>query len=154
METPFTLPGFEGRRLVYRSAGFIMPAQILVDGVAMPRKGRVFTLKNDSGQSVDVRAKSFFDPIPALESGGLTIQLAPPLQWYEYCWAGAPLILIILGGLLGGLCGGLAAGVNLQLFRRIRSTPLKFAVTGMVSFLAFVVYAILAVLVLKAFNLP
>jgi hypothetical protein len=92
----------------------------------------------------------FLDPIPNLIVGGETIQIMPPLAWYQYIWMSIPMILLFLGGAIGGLCGGLAAGFSSRIFRSDRSQGMKYALTGLISIGAFVAYFVVVGTILTA----
>jgi hypothetical protein len=73
---------------------------------------------------------------------------APKLSWYQYLWIGLPLVLIALGGCLGGACGGAACAVNHAVFQKTSNPVLKYVWTGMISAFAFIVWLVIAAMVL------
>lgn len=93
---------------------------------------------------------NFPDPLPKLEIDGENIRLARPLVWHEQLWMGLPFILtlspaIIAGGLLGAVVGLTVAYASSRIFRSHRKTPAKYALTGLVSLTAVIVFFVLAV---------
>lgn len=148
---PIAVAGFEGRGLSLRPAGLLRGATLVCDGAPVPRKGTVFELKDNQGALVSFRfGQTLFDPIPKVIVRDDVIELAPPLAWYQYLWILAPASLIFVGGLLGGLAGGAAAFANMHLMRQPGSAAAKYAITGLVTLAAFVVYLLLASLIALA----
>ena len=140
MEIPIALPGMEGQRLALRINTFT-GAQLILNSQPVPRQKGLFSLRSNAGSAITVRFKGrFLDPIPNLIVSGQTIQIMPPLAWYQYAWMSIPMLLLLLGGAIGGLCGGLAAGISSRIFRSDRSQGMKYALTGLVSLGAFVGY--------------
>ena len=148
MEIDVPHPSFRRQRLCVRTAGFIASAKVLVDGIPIKRaKGKYF-LVDDSGRPVTAELKiNFLDPIPQLKLENEMLALAPKLQWYEYAWSGIPIILLFIGGGLGALIGMSAAYANTRIFRSNRSVGKRFALTGLLSVSAAVVFFVLAAVV-------
>jgi hypothetical protein len=133
MEFPISLPGFEGQNLTVKPAGF-WRAQLLQNGLPLKRQKGHFSVQNNAGETVPIRFKTeFLDPIPKVIIGDDVIHLVPSLRWYEYLWAGFPILLLFIGGAVGGLLGAAAAYTNAKIFRTQRSAPAKYALTGLVS---------------------
>lgn len=57
----------------------------------------------------------------------------PKLYWYEYIWAGSPLLLVLIGGAIGGLVGVIASRQNIKLFHSDASKATKYLLTGLFS---------------------
>jgi hypothetical protein len=150
MEIPIALPGMEGQRLGLRIDTFT-GAKLILNGQPVARQKGVFSLRSNAGSTVTVRFKGrFLDPIPNLIMGGRTIQIMPPLEWYQYLWMSIPMLLLVLGGAIGALCGGLAAGISSRIFRSDRSQGMKYALTGLVSLGAFIGYFVVAGTIMTA----
>ncbi len=148
---PIELDGFEGRGLSYRLS--VWRGRLLLDGQRVSgRRGR-YTLRNNHGKEVRLRVRhNGIDPIPKLDVEGRIIHLAPPLKWYEYVWAGVPLLLLHVGGALGGGIGAAALYANVRVFRSDRSPLAKYvrtAATTVVAALAYVVAAVAIVLLIR-----
>lgn len=92
------------------------------------------------------------DSIPNLIVSGQTIQIATALEWYQYFWMSIPILLVFTGGVIGGFCGGAAAFVSGHIFRSNRNELAKYALTGMISLTAFVIYFLLASTVLAGLH--
>lgn len=148
MEFPLTVPGFEGRNLVVKTAGFFSGAKLMVDGepAEKGKKAGQFVLRrNDGTQVVATLRGNVIDPAPVVTIDGTAVKVAEPFKWYEWLWAGLPIVLVFIGGLLGGLCGGVAVYVNGQVLRSDFNGTVKFLIMGGVSVLAVMVYLVLAV---------
>ena len=144
MELPSALPGMEGQKLSLQTSTFAGP-KLMLNGEPVAKEQGVFNVRSNSGSTLAVKLKGrLLDPIPNLLVGGQTIQLAPPLAWYQYAWMAIPIVLVFLGGAIGGLCGGLAAGISSRIFRSDRSEGMKYALTGLVSLGAFLAYFVVA----------
>jgi hypothetical protein len=144
MEYPLNLPGFEGRQLSLQTAGFFSGPKLLLDGQPAPpgpKRGQFALRRNDGTQAVaELRNPLFIDPVPQVVVDGKPHQAAAPLKWYQWVWAGAPLVLLAVGGALGGVLGALAMVVNGRIFRTGLNGVLKYAITGVVSFGAVIVW--------------
>jgi hypothetical protein len=90
-------------------------------------------------------------PIPSAP-GPITplrpLSAKPNLTWYQYIWIGLPLLLIAIGGAIGGACGGAACAINRTVFIKTSNPVLKYVWTGIISAAAFVVWLIIAALLL------
>jgi hypothetical protein len=149
---PLDVAGFEGRGLAVRPAGLWRGAALVCDGAPVRRTGAAFGLNDNSGARVAFRFGQVpFDPIPKVIVRDQVIVLAPPLAWYQYAWAALPIALIVLGGLLGGLAGA-AAFANLHIMRQPGPPWTKYAISGLVTFGAFVAYLLAASLFLLALH--
>jgi hypothetical protein len=134
MDIPIEHQAFAGRGLALRTAGFFRGPRLLIDGAEEKGKRLKFSLRDNSGNHVEVRLKSNgLDPIPKVQIAGQTIELARPLAWYEYVWMGLPIVLVFSGGGLGALFGLLAIYSSARVFRGDRSTPAKFGLSGAIS---------------------
>ena len=145
MDIPVNLPGMEGQSVTLRTAGAFAGAKLILNGQPVEKQNGAFNLRTNVGSTLAVQFKTrFLDPSPDLVVGGQTIQLAQPLQWYQYLWIGLPIALVFAGGAIGGLCGGLGAGVSSRIFRSDRSEGMKYALTGLISVGAFLTYLVIA----------
>lgn len=130
-------------KIAVESGSVFGSAKLLVNGQPAPpgpQTGRCLLRRND-GTEVIARFKgSFPDPAPVLVVGEETIRFAAPLAWYEWLWAGFPLLLILLGGAVGGAVGALAFTVKAQLFRSSASGFAKYALSAVVSLIGIVLW--------------
>ena len=151
MDIPVRLPGMEGQVITLRSAGMFSGPKLLLNGEPAVKEGGFFQLRSNAGSILGVKFKArFLDPIPNLEVGGETIQLAPALEWYQYVWMVIPVTLVFMGGAVGGLCGGLAAAMSSRIFRSDHSEAVKYGLTGLISLGAFVSYFVLVTVIMSA----
>ena len=80
---------FQGRRLMVRTASWCRGPRLVVGGSEVKGKRGRFILRDNRGQEVTVRLISnHIDPIPKVTVGDRSIELARPLEWYEYVWMG------------------------------------------------------------------
>jgi hypothetical protein len=147
MDIPIDHESFSGRGLVLRTGGFFKGPRIVIDGSEAPRKRLVFSLRDNSGDLRDIKLKvNGIDPIPKIEIGGVTIELARSLTWYEYAWMGLPILLVFAGGGLGALFGLSAVYSSARIFRGERSVFAKYALSGLVSMGAVILFTACAVI--------
>jgi hypothetical protein len=134
MDYPFDHADFAGRTLALRVSNWFVPARLVVDGHEVRATRRKFVVRDNQGRPREFVLKgSFLDPVPKLLLDGTTIEVASPLQWYEYAWTSLPILLALAGGALGGLLGAIAAFSNVQIFRGNRSTAAKYLLAGLLS---------------------
>ena len=130
------VPGFEGRQIAVQPAGMFSSSRLFLDGQpapAGPKRGH-YSLRRNDGREVPAHFKSGFpDPAPVLVVDGQPIRLAEPLAWYEWVWAGFPLLLILVGGAIGGGLGALAMTSNVHIFRSGLHAVVKYALSALVS---------------------
>jgi len=153
MQTPINFPGFETNRLVLRAGSFLSGPKLLLDGQPAPKgpKRGQFSLRCNDGSHVIAQLKSvnLVDPYPQVMIDGQKVVVGEAVKWYQWLWAGLPLVLIIIGGLLGGLFGGLGAFLNGRLLYSKMNSFRRYALSGLVSLLAVAVFFVVAL----AFNL-
>lgn len=134
MDIPFTLPEAEGIDLALRPGGAWGGAKIVSGGQVLPKKKGKFIVTLQDGREVPIGLKIGLDLfMPSLEVSNRIIEVAPKLPAYQCIWSALPLAMIAFGGALGGGLGAMAAVINLKLFRREISLPLKFVLTLLVS---------------------
>jgi len=149
MQFPISRSGFEGQNLAVETAGLFRGPRVLHNGNPVQKRDGRYPVRSNSGQEVSIKLKmNFVDPIPKVIFGDETIVLARPLTWYEWIWIGLPFLLVVTGGILGAVIGVTATYTCARIFRSGRSPFAKYALTGLVSILALVVFVIL-VLVLQ-----
>ena len=146
---PLTLPGFEGRSVTLRPAGFVSGAKLFIGETPAPKGKRRLTyrLRKNDGTWADIKLKPrLFDPVPHLECDGRRIVPVRPLHWYEYGWMALPIVLAFSGGALGALVALGAAHLNSRIFRSDRAVWLRYVLTALVSLAAAVAFFIVAAL--------
>jgi hypothetical protein len=139
------LEGFEGRGLRYRIRGALRPGQLILDDKPLKRQRRKYIARDNTGREVVLQLKPrLVDPVPTLRVDGKQLQLVAPLKWYEYLWAGLPLLLTVVGGAIGGGLGGAAAYQNVRLFRTDQRASRKYLDAAAISVAAVIAYLVLA----------
>jgi hypothetical protein len=148
MEYPVEAPEFGDRHVTVQTSTLVSGPKLLVDGMPATKQGGAYMVPVANGQTIPVKLKGGFDPIPAVEVAGRVIRLAPPLQWYEYVWACLPLALIAMGGALGGAIGGATAWINMSLFRSQANPAARYGLSAVATIGAFVVWFVLAAMIM------
>ena len=144
------IPGFEGQQISVQVANGFGTPKLFVNGQPAPpaEKRGHFLLRHDNGTEVAAHFKGGFpDPVPVLMVGDQAIRLAEPLTWYQWIWAGFPLVLVLLGGLIGGLLGGVATIINVQIFRSSLHTAIKYLLAAVISIIVICAFVFLALLI-------
>lgn len=139
-------PAFKTKRLSVEAATFFAGPKLLLDGVVLKRKGGRYLVASDSAQELPIKILyNFLDPIPKVKIGDGTLELAKPLQWYEYVWIGIPMLLVFAGGALGGFVGAGSTVVNGRIFRSERSTVGKYALAAVTTVAGAAIFFALAI---------
>jgi hypothetical protein len=150
MDYTVAIDGFEGRD-VQVSFSYWTGSKLLIDGEPAQKGGKrgEMILRRRDGQQVTAtwKPQALGLDVPQLVVGGKVINVVEPLKWYQWVWAGGPLLLIALGGALGALAGMLGFMINARVFRSEMSEALKYFVSGAVSVVAVVAYFVLALVV-------
>jgi hypothetical protein len=139
-------PAFKSQLLSVETASILAGPKLLLNGVVAKRKGRSYPVGSDTGQEVAVKViYNFLDPIPKLKIGEETIELAKPLQWYEYVWIGIPMLLVFAGGAVGGFVGAGSTVVNGRIFRSDRGAVSKYALAAVTTVAGAAVFFVIAI---------
>jgi hypothetical protein len=148
MNIPIKHEAFVGRGLAVRTATFFKGPRVLIDGAEVEGKRHHFSLRDNSGKEREIVLKtSFLDPVPKVQIGDQTIELARALAWYEYLWMAIPIFLVFQGGALGVLFGATAVYASARIFRSDHGTAAKYALSAVISFVAAVGFFICAVVI-------
>jgi hypothetical protein len=141
-------PAFRSKRLSVETASFFTGPKLLLNGVVVKRNGKGYLVNSDTGQEVAVKViYNFLDPIPKMKVSGEMIELAKPLQWYEYMWIGIPMLLVFAGGALGGFVGAGSTVINGRIFRSDRGALSKYALAAVTTVAGAAVFFVIAVAV-------
>ncbi len=139
-------PAFKSQHLSVETASFLVGPKLLLNGVVLKRKGGRYLVASDSGQELTIKViYNFLDPIPKVKIGDGIIDLAKPLQWYEYAWVGVPMLLVFAGGALGGFVGAGSTVVNGRIFRSDRGTLSKYALAAVTTVAGTAVFFVIAI---------
>jgi hypothetical protein len=139
-------PAFKSQRLSVETASIFAGPKLLLNGVVVKRKGRSYLVRSDTGQELAIKVMyNFLDPIPKVNIGEETIELAKPLQWYEYAWIGIPMLLVFAGGAIGGFVGAGSTVVNGRIFRSDRGALSKYALAAVTTVAGTAVFFVIAI---------
>jgi len=147
MKFPVQIPGFEGQNIKVQSGGLFSGTKLFVNGKQAgkgPKRGEMM-LTDSYGSKVIATWRNNFLDVPNLFIEGKLIRVVEPLKWYEWIWNGLPVVLVFVGGALGGVLGALAVSINISVFRSQQDGILKYSITGVVSFIAVVLYLVLGI---------
>lgn len=144
------LDGFEDQKITVEVSYWTGP-KLFINGVRAQKgikRGEMILQRSDSTHAVARWKQGLLGlDVPQLIVDGKVVMLVEPLKWYEYVWAGLPVLLVFIGGALGGLIGASAYVLNIKVFRLTMNYFLKYVVTTGVFVLAFVVYVAAALFV-------
>jgi len=141
------LPGFEGQTVEVQGGGLFSTAKLFINGKQVgkgPKRGEML-LTDSYGSKVIAAWRNNFLDVPNLFIEGKIIRVVEPLKWYEWLWNALPVALVFVGGALGGALGFLAGSINISVFRSQQDPILKYSITGVISFIAVVLYLILGI---------
>lgn len=147
---PVKIPGFESDDIELESSGFFSPARLFINGnkaEAGSKNNEVLLRKQDGSTTSLFFQNAFFDTVPRLLVNGKSIQIAPPLAWYQYVYSGLPLLLILVGGVVGAVLGMVAFILNIRIMRGSLRIPLKYLLILVSHLITFFVYIALSLLV-------
>jgi Zn-dependent protease len=151
MRIPIQHPAFKSKGLSVEPASFFSGPKLLLDGVAVKKQKGRYPVVSDSGQQVLIQVRyNLLDPIPTVKIGDAAVELAKPLQWFEYAWIGVPMLLVFAGGALGGFVGAGSTVVNGRIFRSDRSAVSKYALAAVTSITGAAIFLVLAVAISMA----
>ena len=138
---------FQTKNLTIRPAKWLS-AKLLQKGEPVEGKRGKFEVRDDQGQLHTVKLTSIFiDPIPKVSIDEEDIGIVEPIAWYEYTWAGLPIVLVFIGGALGAVCGMMAMYSNTRIFRSDRGAVTKYFLSGAISFGYTLLFIVLATVV-------
>lgn len=155
MEIRPVIEGFEGQDIVVKSS-LLSGTKMFINDQKAPkgqRWGEMALTRND-GRVVTAMWKPQmlgFDT-PQLMVEGKAIQLVDALKWYEMVFAGLPIILVFIGGLLGAIVGVLAFTASTSIFRSEINKFSKYALAGLITIFAVLIYLVLATVIQVALN--
>jgi hypothetical protein len=141
------IDGFEGQNIQVQTSFWTGP-KLLVNGAPAPqgRSRSDMLLRRNDGSQVNAmwKPKLMGLDVPQLIVDGRVVDVVEPLMWYQWLWAGLPIVLVFMGGALGGLTGAVAFSISTRVFRMDQNGWLKYALVGLISLLALVIYVVLA----------
>src|SRR5436309_8005754 len=144
MDFPIPAAGFEERNPILR-VNILGGTRVILDGVVLKPKNRVYFLRDNAGREVRMKLKHrFLDPVPSVTIGMMHIVVAPRLEWYEYLWVSIPLLLVLAGGAIGGLLGAMSLYISTKIFRTSNNAVRNYLVSGLCSLGSVVLYFTIA----------
>jgi hypothetical protein len=153
---PIRSDQFGNLQVVVEVKGF-NPPKILVNGQpAISGKDKnQFIVKSETGieTTIDLKATNLFDIVPTVELNGSSIKIVKPLAWYECVVIALPLILIGIGGAIGGVVGAIAVTFTRSVMRSNLNPAIRYAASIGVTFIAIIVWFMLAIMIRKAMGL-
>lgn len=143
------IPGLEGQD-VQVQVSFWSGPKLLINGQLAPKgrtRGEMLLQRNDGTQATaSWRPQMFGVDVPQLAVDGKVVQVVEPLKWYQWVWIGLPILLVFGGGALGALAGAIGLTISAKIMRQPLNGVVKYALTGLVTVLAGVVYLAAALL--------
>jgi ABC-type sugar transport system permease subunit len=154
-EIPIEVPGFEGRNLKVIDNDIFKPYDIHIDGQKVRRTRFKYIVTDNNGKETEIK---FIWNI-LLDACKISIKdqvfiIKEPLHWYQYLWAGWPMVMLFVGGAIGGGLGAAATVVNTQIFRSKLHGFFKYLITLVISISAFMIWLIIAMYLNRKFTLP
>lgn len=151
MQYPVPVEGFEESQIVIETPGFFSSAKLLINGQPAPKgsKRGQYLLQRNDGTEVKAKLKSMFlDPVPQVViNDDQVVKLVEPLKWYQWIWAGLPILLVFAGGVLGAILGMVATSFSTRIFRSEMDTAAQYAVVAVISIVAVVTYFIIVLII-------
>jgi hypothetical protein len=150
MQYPVQAKGFEGRQLILEASGFFSTAKLWIDGQLAPKgpkRGQFLLRRLDGTEAIAKFRTIFLDPVPQLIIDNDIVKVVEPLKWYQWVWAGLPILLIFVGGALGAILGVLATSFNTRIFRSEMSGLVQYLTVAVVSAGFIGVYFVIALII-------
>jgi hypothetical protein len=149
------IEGFEGQDIEIL-VSFWTGAKLLVNGEKAekgPKRGQMLLKRNDGKEVIAIwKPKMFGFDVPQLEVDGKTVELAKPLTWQQWLFAGSPVVILLLGGALGAAIAMVGVYLNVKIFRSELSDVLKYVLALVVTaalIIGYLIFSILLVLLLR-----
>jgi hypothetical protein len=134
MDIPIKHQAFANRGLALRPAGLFNGPQLILDGRKVKGRRLRFSVRDNLGTQREIRLKSnYLDPVPKVQIGDQTLELATPLAWYQYVWMSFPIVLVFSGGVLGAMFGVAAVLASGRIFRSDHATAAKYVLSALLS---------------------
>lgn len=147
---PIKIKGFENKKIELVSSGFFSPAQLLVNGEKAEsgsKKNEVIFRKEDGTKQSVFFQNAFFDTIPRLIINGETVNVVPPLKWYQYVFCGLTLFLIFYGGAIGAVLCMIGFLLNIRIMRNDWKILWRYLAILGNNIAVFVIYIAISILI-------
>lgn len=151
MKYSVPVEGFAENQVVIETPGVFSGAKLLLNGQPAPKgeKRGQFVLRRDDGTEVTAKFKGMFlDSIPQVViDDNEVIKVVEPLKWYQWLWAGLPILLIFMGGFIGAIFGVIATSFSARVYRSDMVPAAQYLVVGFITVVAVVLYFIIALII-------
>lgn len=153
----YTVPiqGVETGKVEVDLAGIFSGPKLMVDGMPAPEgtKRGEYIIHLDDGKEIIAKIKNrFLDPVPIIVADGEEIMLVESLHWYQWLWAGLPILLIFGGGAIGGAAGFVATSISTRIFRSELNKAEQYGLVALVSIGAVIAYFIMVLIIASIFQ--
>ena len=151
MKYSVPVEGFSENQVVIETPGMFSGAKLLLNGQPAPKgeKRGQFVLRRDDGTEVTAKFKGMFlDSIPQVVIDDKeVIKVVEPLKWYQWVWAGLPILLIFTGGAIGAIFGVIATSISARVYRSEMATAVQYLLVGVITFVAVMLYLVIALMI-------
>ncbi|MEJ7559578.1 MAG: hypothetical protein WKF66_14815 [Pedobacter sp.] len=155
MKYKFTIDQYPDAAFELESSVWTGRSYLSKDGTRLKQtteKGFPFLIPTKSGIVKGYPKSTFPDFAPTLIIDGRKHLVAPKLEWYQFALSALPVLLVFVGGAVGGALGIAATIFNFQAFRSETNLSTKYARVILTNVAAYIVFLVLANLVLKQLN--
>ena len=144
LDFPVEILGFKNRYMMIRLRYFFGPKLFLDGKEVIPvkkgffTKNREYLITSNFGNPVKLKlVHRFLDLIPRIRIGDQVVEIARPLNVWEYFWICLPLLICFSGGAIGGFLGTVATYSNSILMRKVKKVFVRYLFTGMTTLISF-----------------
>lgn len=155
MKYQFTLANYPASTFELDSSVWTGKSFLYMDGKLLRQsteKGKPFLIPSNAGIVKAFPKPSFPDFAPTIVIDGTKHLIVEKLAWYQFALGALPILLLFLGGAIGGALGLVATIFNFQIFRSDTNISTKYAKVIVINIAAYVVFLVLANLVMKQLN--
>lgn len=146
-------PDFNGCRIQIRIEGG-RKCRVLRNGEPVESENGTTFLEDCHGNTRMIAfTYETFSPLPIVHIDNDRFDLVPRLRWYEQLFVILPITLMGIGGAIGGGIAGIAIVLNVRVFQKNLTAPMKYALGLAVLVAAYGVWFIAALLVTLCMNL-
>jgi hypothetical protein len=143
MDYKVNLEGFEGQDVVV-TFSFLSGAKLFVNGERISQEkngGQMLLHRNDGREAIaSWKSQLLGLDVPQLLVDETAVALVEPLEWYEIILAGAPILLVFVGGMISAIAAAAGFFANANIFRSKMDRIPKYIAAVIVTMLVVVVY--------------